>query len=865
MTAYLNQNFYGNRSYGIRPRRQELLRDRRPVQADPGPGGDPGRHPPVADDLRPGQERRGDVLGHGRRGRRLPGRQDAARRARPTRRSSSGATTILDLMKTLAAVLTAGHVHRRPTTRRPRRSRSSSPRRPPPNWLAPAVRLAGPPPARRDPVRRRPGGHLRAGRHRRLQGHHDARLERSRRRPRSGSRRRRSPRTGGTPPAYLKTHQRVLRSLDPQPQGSRASTTPRSARSTTGPARSWPTSAAARYYEKPHGKKFQPQFDVLGDGWRQPGSAFKPINYLTGIEDHTLTAAHDVHGRRHELRRRLRAGRRRPPRARPAPPAPGDPAVAQHPGDQGRPDQRPGPRLRVRQADGHRLAVDQEPGRRLDRDRHRRAPLHRPDQRLRRDRQRRRPDAADDDPRGRRTATARRSGRRRHDAGRQAGDQPPGRLHHEGHPGQSNTDPRQNPFWSSGRSTTARPAPTGGAQDRYHERRDRPRGDGLRRAAQGPQRAGARRRRLDGQLGQQRPAERHGRPRDRGQPVAGVPRGRHAGHADRPVRRQAQGRRPRSSVDANSGMLPGPFTHRTVKEWFINGTVPKQVDNTKVGVAIDKATGQLWQDGCLGPKVTKGFLDLSERRRRAGRSGRSTTAAGSPGPRAASASAADPRGPRPTYFGFGGFFPFGATWGAPFAPIEEVPDRRPARRPRPAPEREPAPERRACPRPRADGASARPAGTFVAHRLTIVAPSPPSPRSPGRSSRTSGFAAALARTASRRAPGPETVDDRDPVQARPAPRRRGSARGARAPRRPGRRAGRATRRPSGPARARARPSPRPAPLGAADRALAPRSAPRSVRARHQGPLARPDRRQRLLARHGRLDPDRRLEVGRRRR
>ena len=48
------------------------------------------------------------------------------------------------------------------------------------------------------------------------------------------------------------------------------------------------------------------------------------------------------------------------------------------------------------------MALDQEPGRRLDRDRHRRAPLHRPDQRLRRDRQRRGPDAADGDPVGRR-------------------------------------------------------------------------------------------------------------------------------------------------------------------------------------------------------------------------------------------------------------------------------------------------------------------------------------------------------------------------------------------------------------------------------------------------------------------------------
>ncbi len=38
-------------------------------------------------------------------------------------------------------------------------------------------------------------------------------------------------------------------------------------------------------------KQFQPRFDVLADGWRQPGSAFKPIVYATGIEDRRITAA----------------------------------------------------------------------------------------------------------------------------------------------------------------------------------------------------------------------------------------------------------------------------------------------------------------------------------------------------------------------------------------------------------------------------------------------------------------------------------------------------------------------------------------------------------------------------------------------
>jgi membrane peptidoglycan carboxypeptidase len=38
-------------------------------------------------------------------------------------------------------------------------------------------------------------------------------------------------------------------------------------------------------------RKFQPRFDVLADGWRQPGSAFKPVVYSTGIANKSITAA----------------------------------------------------------------------------------------------------------------------------------------------------------------------------------------------------------------------------------------------------------------------------------------------------------------------------------------------------------------------------------------------------------------------------------------------------------------------------------------------------------------------------------------------------------------------------------------------
>ena len=67
-----------------------------------------------------------------------------------------------------------------------------------------------------------------------------------------------------------------------------------------------------------------------------------------------------------------------------------------------------------------------------------------------------------------------------------------------------------------------------------------------------------------------------------------------------------------AEVDAHSGLLPGPFTTRTVKEIFIKGTVPKQRDNIRRAVDVDAATGLRWKDGCAGPRVTRGFLDFSK-------------------------------------------------------------------------------------------------------------------------------------------------------------------------------------------------------------------------------------------------------------
>ena len=123
------------------------------------------------------------------------------------------------------------------------------------------------------------------------------------------------------------------------------------------------------------------------------------------------------------------------------------------------------------------------------------------------------------------------------------------------------------------------------------------------------------------------------------------------------------------TVDAFSGMLPGPGTVSTVKEMFIKGTEPKQRDNLHVEVQIDAATGKLWQEGCTGPMVTKTVLDFSQAEPRFPQWQTYTQewaqrAAKGPGVRGG------PKKTRTMYFYSLGFHPFGATWGGAFKPTE---------------------------------------------------------------------------------------------------------------------------------------------------------------------------------------------------
>ncbi len=64
-------------------------------------------------------------------------------------------------------------------------------------------------------------------------------------------------------------------------------------------------------------------------------------------------------------------------------------------------------------------------------------------------------------------------------------------------------------------------------------------------------------------------------------------------------------------IDANTGELPGSCTTATISEYFLPGTAPTTSCTIFRNVTIDQATGLLWASGCAGPSVTREFMDLS--------------------------------------------------------------------------------------------------------------------------------------------------------------------------------------------------------------------------------------------------------------
>jgi membrane peptidoglycan carboxypeptidase len=125
-------------------------------------------------------------------------------------------------------------------------------------------------------------------------------------------------------------------------------------------------------------------------------------------------------------------------------------------------------------------------------------------------------------------------------------------------------------------------------------------------------------------------------------------------------------------IDAITGYLPGPYTRKKVDELFIPGTEPTETDDFHRTIEIDAASGKLWQDGCVGPMQTVGVLDFSRveageptwQRYDNGWVKRAARGAGAGG---------GLKGTRTSYFYGSGFYPFGRTWGGRFAPSEKCP------------------------------------------------------------------------------------------------------------------------------------------------------------------------------------------------
>jgi membrane peptidoglycan carboxypeptidase len=127
-----------------------------------------------------------------------------------------------------------------------------------------------------------------------------------------------------------------------------------------------------------------------------------------------------------------------------------------------------------------------------------------------------------------------------------------------------------------------------------------------------------------------------------------------------------------ANVDAHTGYKPSQWSKDQVKELFIQGTVPGDDPYIKGVQVITGPDGKdyRWHDGCAGTPATKGFLNLNDADadhpgwQNADRDWQNRARKG-PGV----SGGADPRNPTQTaYFYESGFQPYGATWGAPFPP-----------------------------------------------------------------------------------------------------------------------------------------------------------------------------------------------------
>jgi membrane peptidoglycan carboxypeptidase len=142
-------------------------------------------------------------------------------------------------------------------------------------------------------------------------------------------------------------------------------------------------------------------------------------------------------------------------------------------------------------------------------------------------------------------------------------------------------------------------------------------------------------------------------------------------------------------VDPFTGARAAPGSSRGVSELFIRGTVPGSRTRSAITRTVDAATGLLWRDGCLGPPVTRtysGFASTEADHPSWLRADMGWLARAARGPGVAGG----PKGTRTAYFYGGGFFPFGRSWGGfGFPPSRSCPIGGPTQ---PGPEKPSQPE-----------------------------------------------------------------------------------------------------------------------------------------------------------------------------
>ena len=114
---------------------------------------------------------------------------------------------------------------------------------------------------------------------------------------------------------------------------------------------------------------------------------------------------------------------------------------------------------------------------------------------------------------------------------------------------------------------------------------------------------------------------------------------------------------------------------------FIDGTEPSKAGSASTVVDIDAASGLRWQDGCVGPMVTRAYMDYSKIEggpKSWVKADQAWQARASRGPGVSGG----PKRTRTSYFYGGGFYPFGQSWGSsgtppgkkcPLAPPEPTP------------------------------------------------------------------------------------------------------------------------------------------------------------------------------------------------